>query len=152
MIITAVAELLGDRRLREEEEERMVVISLSYLFDRGISVCCRGGAATANLPFFYFAPPPIVYLVCTAGCLLAGRPVSHFIIGRGRVRGREGIERDDVTLSARLCIAQPSSPCSASTHRCVAGGFHTGTRQSPCSQEPIPFHQRIGRFMNPRMT
>lgn len=51
MIITAVAELLGDRRLKEEEEEeeRMVVISISYLFDRGISVC-RGRADKANLP------------------------------------------------------------------------------------------------------
>ncbi len=31
MMITAVAELLGDRRLKEEE--RVVVISISYLFD-----------------------------------------------------------------------------------------------------------------------
>lgn len=77
MIITAVAELLGDRRLREEEEERMVVISLSYLFDRGISVCCRGGAATANLPFFYFAPPPLSTLCARpAACSLAGQSAT----------------------------------------------------------------------------
>lgn len=58
MIITAVAELLGDRRLKEEEEEeRMVVISISYLFDRGISVC-RGRADKANLPLLC----PIIYL------------------------------------------------------------------------------------------
>lgn len=44
--------------------------------------------------------------------------VDHFIIGRGRVWGREGIERNDVTVSARLCIAQPAEPgslCSAPT-------------------------------------
>lgn len=116
MIITAVAELLGDRRLTEEEE-KMVVISISYLFDRGISVCC-GCAEKANLPLFssivYFGRPG----GCAAGCWL-GQSVDHFIIGRGRVRGREGMERDDVTMSARLCIAQPAEPgslCSAPTH------------------------------------
>lgn len=57
MITTAVAELLGDRRLTEEEEEEMVVISISYLFDRGISMR-RGRAEKAKLPLF----PPIVYL------------------------------------------------------------------------------------------
>lgn len=59
MIITAVAELLGDRRLREEEEEgaRMGVISIRYLFDRGISVF-HGCADKANLPLL----PPIIYL------------------------------------------------------------------------------------------
>lgn len=32
MIITAVAELLGDKRLKEEKEEK-AMISISYLFD-----------------------------------------------------------------------------------------------------------------------
>lgn len=56
MIITAVAELLGDGRLREEEE-KMGVISIRYLFDRGIAVC-HGCADKANLPLL----SPIIYL------------------------------------------------------------------------------------------
>lgn len=49
--------------------------------------------------------------------------VANFITGRGRVHGREGIEKDDVTMSARLCVAQPGSTRSPSGFRARAGGF-----------------------------
>ncbi len=83
------------------------------------------------------------------GCLLAG-PVDHFIIGRGRVRGREGMERDDVTVSAsRLCISQPGSPGSASTPSALLR-FQVSARQSTYSEEQVPLCRQIRRSVDPQ--
>lgn len=79
-----------------------MVISLIYLFDRGINLCI---------------PPPPLPLSTSMTAMPPSWPVRHFIIGGwgGGVQTREGMERDDVTAS-RKALYGLSLLASASTH------------------------------------
>lgn len=63
---------------------RMVVISISDLFDRGMF----GVVATQPQQTSLFSL--LLSTLGDRGACTTGRPVDHFIIGRGRVRRRYG--------------------------------------------------------------
>lgn len=93
MLITAGAELLGDRRLEEEEEERMLPVRLRCIF-----VCVAADTLNPHRTHPHLGLPGARTAVCRHR-----RPLHHrFFCWGGGVFG-EGIEKDDVTLSAWLC-------------------------------------------------
>lgn len=110
----------------------MVVISISYLFDRGLSVC---RADNTNLPL---SPPPLSIFLTVR---LLSWPVDHFIIGRGRV-GEGKVWRGMMSpcLPGFVLLSLHSS---APTHSALLNLHAVRSR--------FVFHQYIIHFMNPNM-